>query len=172
MPHDCLRPPGGQLFALFEMNSEASQLFHGCGSLLERGGMVRRLGDGFAGASPQGVELAGFLREEVHAATLPVWRGLAPSPLFPRAAASAIVPTGRESAERQQEISFWSRRRRHGHDTRRRFQCHITAKSGGGRSQGLHGVGSLPASVWEEDCPSPASRAWVTISRSSDSKDA
>jgi hypothetical protein len=63
------------------------------------GRAYKRFNSGGDAAPPQGVELAGFLREEVHATTLPVWRGLAPSPLFPRAAASAIVPTGRESAE-------------------------------------------------------------------------
>ena len=81
----------------------------------------------------QCAEMAGFFLQRLHAVTLPIWRGFAPAPLFPRATASATVPTGWESAERRGEFSFWSRRRRHVHDTPRRFQWRTLAKSGRGR---------------------------------------
>jgi hypothetical protein len=78
----------------------------------------------------------GFSSKRLHVETLPLWRGFSPALLFPRATASATVPTSRESAERRQEFSFWSHRRRHVHDTPRRFQCRTLAKSGRGQMLG------------------------------------
>ena len=111
----------------------------------ENGGKVTQGGPGLR-ADPgltDGIP-SGFLREggtgvflqRLHAVTLPIWRGFAPAPLFPRATASATVPTSRESAERRREFSFWIRRRRHLHDTPRRFQWRTLAKSGKGRMSG------------------------------------
>ena len=86
-------------------------------------------GKGFLATAPgpaspvgrsQGVELTGFFQESLHATvttrcsgSVPRFRASVPVPDFPRVIANASVPTGRESAERRQEFSFVSRRRRH-----------------------------------------------------------